>query len=65
MDMKRIINVFSIVVLFCLCAAARPAGDWKVYSTFNDWHKRVIDTKDRVYLVTLCQIGRASCRERV
>ncbi len=55
MDMKRIINVFSIVVLFCLCAAARPAGDWKVYSTFNDWHKRVIDTKDRVYLVTLCQ----------
>ena len=53
--MKRIINVFSIVVLFCLCAAARPAGDWKVYSTFNDWHKRVIDTKDRVYLVTLCQ----------
>ena len=49
MDMKRIINVFSIVVLFCLCAAARPAGDWKVYSTFNDWHKRVIDTKDRVY----------------
>ena len=53
MDMKRIINVFSIVVLFCLCAAARPAGDWKVYSTFNDWHKRVIDTKDRVYLVTL------------
>lgn len=53
--MKRILYILSLVLLVGFSALGRPAGDWKVYSTFNNWHKRVVDTKDKVYLLTLGQ----------
>lgn len=53
--MKRFSILFSLLTLFACVAMAAPAGDWKIYPTFHDEARRVIDTPDRVYIQTYSQ----------
>lgn len=54
--MKRILIILSAILsLLTPHAYSAPAGDWKVYPTFNDWHQKVIETPNRVYIQSLAQ----------
>ncbi len=53
--MKRIIQLFFLLLTCVSGVSALPGGDWKVYPTFNDWHRALIETPNRVYIQTFAQ----------
>lgn len=54
-NMKRLSTILSLIAFAACCAFAAPAGDWKIYPTFHDEARRVIDTPGRVIIQTLSQ----------
>ena len=62
LSMKTMIKIFLLSVSLPLALMAAPAGDWKIYPTFSQWHKKVVVTPKRVYVQSLGQpvVGGAS-----
>ncbi len=53
--MNQIKTIILSVIFLSTVFAAKAVGDWKVYPTFNDWARMVVETPERVYFLTYAQ----------
>ncbi len=53
--MNRLKAIILSVALLGTVFAARAVGDWKVFPTFNDWTRMVVETPERVFFLTYAQ----------
>lgn len=56
LKMKKTIAILTLLVASLMSFAAKaqtaPPGDWRLHNTFHYYHKKIVDTPDKVYLLS-------------